>query len=116
MRLLVCGGREYADRDFVFRVLDAVNRKRPISVLMHGACPTGADKFADDWLKARGIEPLRFPADWRKYGRAAGPIRNKQMRDEGRPDGAVAFPGNDGTAGMVAMLREIGIEPWFPAG
>lgn len=114
MRLLVCGGRSYKDKEMVFRVLDACHAKRPVALLIHGDCPTGADRFADDWAKARSVKIKSFPADWEKMGRAAGPVRNKQMRDEGRPDGAVAFPGGVGTAGMVKLLNEHLIKVWEP--
>ncbi len=40
-----------------------------------------------------GIPVMTFPADREKHGRAAGPIRNKQMLEEGKPDLVAAFPG-----------------------
>ena len=49
----------------------------------------------------RKIDVLWFDADWQKYGRAAGPIRNKQMLDEGSPDLVIAFAGGRGTENMV---------------
>jgi hypothetical protein len=47
-------------------------------------------------------------ADWRKYGAAAGPIRNQRML-EGPPDIVVAFAGGKGTADMVQRARAAGI-------
>ncbi|MEM9912925.1 MAG: hypothetical protein AAF922_19365 [Pseudomonadota bacterium] len=43
-------------------------------------------------------------------GRAAGPIRNKEMLDEGCPDLVVAFPGGRGTANMVKQAQAAGVE------
>lgn len=55
-----------------------------------------------------------FPADWKRYGKAAGPIRNQQMIDEGKPDLVLAFHENinesRGTKDMVARARGIGIK------
>jgi hypothetical protein len=51
----------------------------------------------------------RYRADWAKHGRAAGPIRNKQMLEEGKPDLVVAFPGGQGTANMMSQVREAGV-------
>jgi hypothetical protein len=51
-----------------------------------------------------------YPADWAKHGRAASPIRNQQMLDEGRPNLVVAFPGGRGTADMVRRARSAGVE------
>ncbi len=51
-----------------------------------------------------------FHAEWMKYGKAAGPIRNARMLAEGKPDLVVAFPGGRGTADMLRRVREAGIE------
>ncbi len=51
-----------------------------------------------------------IPADWDKFGKGAGPIRNQQMIDEGKPDLVVAFPGGTGTADMVKRAKKHGIE------
>ena len=50
-----------------------------------------------------------YPADWDKHGKAAGPIRNKQMIDEGKPDLVIAFPGGRGTAGAVRLAKFAGV-------
>jgi len=50
-----------------------------------------------------------FLANWRTHGKAAGPIRNQQMLDEGRPHLVVAFPGGTGTADMVRRAKAAGV-------
>jgi hypothetical protein len=50
-----------------------------------------------------------FPADWEKYGKAAGPIRNQQILVEGKPDLVVAFQGGRGTANMVSRAQQAGV-------
>lgn len=102
MRVLVCGGREFRDRNRVFAVLDALTP--PVSTVIHGAA-RGADALADEWARARGVPVERFPADWTRHERAAGPLRNARMLTEGRPDRIVAFPGGRGTADMLARGR-----------
>jgi hypothetical protein len=109
MKILVCGGRDFEDRDFVFRVLDDLHKQLGFYTLIHGACPTGADKFADDWAKERGVAAWAFPANWRKHGRAAGPIRNRDMAERTSPDFVVAFPGGAGTRNMIDISAELGI-------
>jgi hypothetical protein len=79
------------------------------SVVIHGACPTGADRWADEWATTSWCPAVTFEADWKAHGRAAGPIRNQQMIDDGRPDLVVAFPGGRGTADMVRRARRAGI-------
>jgi hypothetical protein len=113
VRILVCGGRDYANRNAVFAALDRVAYERGISVIIHGAA-RGADTLAADWAKARNVPALPFPAEWALHGKAAGPIRNQRMLDEGRPDGVVAFPGGNGTADMVRRAEDAGIKVWKP--
>ena len=59
---------------------------------------------------SHNIECLTFPADWKTYGRAAGPLRNARMIAEGKPDLVLAFPGGRGTADMTRKARAAGVE------
>jgi len=117
IRLLVCGGRNYTDRDAVFRVLDRVHAEKGISVLIHGAA-TGADALAGKWAVERGVDLTVFPATWRKADgsrdNGAGSIRNARMLAEGQPDAVVAFPGGGGTANMIDQARKAGVPVWQP--
>lgn len=106
MRLLVCGGRHYSDRDLVWRMLDGLHKKYGIKVIIEGRCPFGgADLHAQTWAETRGVENLGFPM----VGRA-GPARNSKMLVEGKPTHCLAFPGGSGTADMtrkaIAALGE----------
>lgn len=119
IRLLVCGGRDYADQNAVFRILDRVHAEIGIAVLIHGAA-RGADTLAGEWAVARGVTPLPFPAVWRLPSGvriySAGPARNARMLAEGKPDACVAFPGGTGTADMVRKCRAVGVKVWQPLG
>lgn len=112
MRLLVCGGRDYAEKDFLYGVLDGW-MFRPITVIIHGAA-RGADSLAGQWARDRGIEENAFPADWKKHGKSAGPIRNQRMLVEGRPDMVCAFPGGRGTCHMKEMASKAKVVVWEP--
>lgn len=104
-RVLVCGGRDYADYWTVVEVLDGLHRADPIDCIIQGGA-LGADRFAREWAVRNKVPHEEFPADWKRYGRAAGPLRNGDMLCRGRPDLVVAFPGGAGTAGMVALSRK----------
>ncbi len=91
MRLLVCGGRDNTDGELLFERLDQLHAVMPVTVLIEGGAH-GADELAAQWAEARGVQRLRFPAAWKKFGRSAGPRRNHQMLVEGMPDLVVAFP------------------------
>ena len=107
-RVIVCGGRGYADRDRVFAVLDELHAELPIAVVAHGDAP-GADRLATEWALRRGTLTSAYIAQWERDGRAAGPIRNQRMLVEAKPDLVVAFPGNRGTADMVRRAKAAGV-------
>ncbi len=79
-----------------------------ITIIAGGA--TGVDSVAADFAVVNYCQLEKYPADWNKYGKRAGYIRNKQMLDEGRPDLVVAFPGGKGTDMMVDMATKAGIK------
>jgi hypothetical protein len=110
MRVLVCGGRDFANRNYLFTVLGEVHDlERPITCIIHGGAP-GADALAGQWADWRDVPSQKFAADWKAHGRAAGPIRNQIMLDEGRPDIVIAFEGGRGTADMVRRAKAAGIK------
>lgn len=106
MRVLVCGGREYADAHKVRAVLDGLEA-RPSYIIEGGA--RGADRLAKAWAHMTGIRVLTYPAKWDVYGRRAGYLRNREMLEHGCPDLVVAFPGGRGTADMVRQARAAGV-------
>ena len=72
----------------------------------------GADRLAGKWADLKGIGKAVYPADWDKYGKKAGPIRNKQMLDEGKPDCVIAFltKNSRGTRNMVSQADKAGVK------
>lgn len=122
MRVLVCGGRDFNDweyfRDEMEKIaLDRFPRTEPDEygnylyavTIIHGAA-RGADTLAGQWAVINWCPFEEYPADWKTYGKRAGYLRNKQMLEEGRPDLVIAFPGGKGTANMVKLAEEAGIE------
>ena len=107
-RVLVCGGRDFSDRQLAYRALDNLHKAEGIGCVIEGHA-RGADRIAGYWARRKGIENRKFPADWDRDGKAAGPIRNQRMLDEGKPDLVVAFPGGRGTADMVKRARAAGV-------
>lgn len=108
MRVLVCGGRDYGDRRSVYSELDRLYAQHPIVLIAGGA--RGVDNLAADWAAARSVPKMIYNADWERHGKAAGPIRNQRMIDEGKPDLVVAFPGGRGTADMVKRAKAADIK------
>lgn len=108
MKVLVTGGRDYADVQTLERVLDEIDDKTRIDVVIHGDY-RGADKMADKWAIERGIHVFRCPTLWHYYDEAAGPRRNAAML-LAVPDLVVAFPGGEGTARMVRLAKRAGVK------
>lgn len=126
MRVLVTGGRDFNDYAAMRAALDNMHAAegtiaaQPISLIIHGACGCdanepfsckleflrGADALADRWARENGIPVKRMPAEWTRLERAAGPVRNQKMLDEGKPDLVIAFPGGKGTAGMIKLANK----------
>ncbi len=105
MIVLVCGSRTFSDQALVNRILDEVHP----SVVVHGDA-SGADRLAKRWALANAVPQRAYPAEWSKYGRRAGPLRNQRMIDSEPLLGlGVAFPGGVGTADMVRRLEAAGI-------
>ena len=109
MVVLVCGSRFYSDYARVYQYLKSLEW---VSQVVAGGC-RGADALAVRAAKACGYPFREFPADWRKFGKAAGPIRNQRMLDEGKPDLVLAFHENPdeskGTKDMIRRARRQGI-------
>ena len=59
--------------------------------------------------RARDVACTPQPADWKRYGRGAGPARNQAMLVEFNPQLLVAFPGGKGTADMVRRAQKAGV-------
>jgi hypothetical protein len=91
-RLLVGGGRDFADVSFLFKTLDELHRQHRFTDLVQGGA-RGADALAKDWARTHpDIKHVEMKADWKRYDPAAGPMRNQRMLDW-RPDLVVAFAG-----------------------
>lgn len=121
-KILVCGGRDFSDYNKLSHILDALCLERgwttppstdgnwlPDVIVISGKA-RGADTLAIDWAAVNWCEVWEYPADWQRCGKSAGYIRNKQMLQEGKPTLVVAFPGGRGTANMVTIAEQEGIE------
>lgn len=110
MRVLICGDRNYTAAWRIRQVL----LNPDITTVIEGGCPTGADYLAHLIANELGIKVEEYPADWRRYGKAAGPIRNKRMLDESKPDLVYAFHNNisksKGTKNMMEQVQSRGLE------
>lgn len=108
-RVLVCGSRDWRNRESIRAELQKLPSH---TVIIHGGC-RGADRLAGEIADELGLKVLPFPADWDQYGLAAGPIRNQQMLDDGKPHRVLAFhpdiQRSRGTKDLAKRARRVGV-------
>lgn len=109
MRILVCGHREFDDWNLLCLTLGSYASSD--NTIIEGEAK-GADFLARVWSKWQGVPYEAYPADWKTYGKKAGPIRNAQMLKEGKPDLVIAFlaKGSVGTKDMINQSLKAGVE------
>lgn len=117
MRILVCGSRSYKDystiRDKIaLHMAHCLESGDDIEYIIEGEAK-GADILARKAAEYLNIPVMKFPADWEKYGKRAGMLRNAQMLYEGQPDVVLAFNKGPtltrGTSDMVKRAERVGI-------
>lgn len=112
LRVLVTGDRKWTDEAMVHEQLQHYFDWRNELIVIEGCAP-GADRAACRWT-GMPHEHLHYPADWNRYKKGAGPIRNRQMLTEGRPNLVLAFHddlygGSRGTLDMVTISLAAGV-------
>jgi hypothetical protein len=103
LKLIIAGGRSYKLTEADTDRLDALDG---VTEVVSG-CAAGVDRDGEAWAERKGIPVRRFPADWKRYGRGAGPVRNREMA--AYADAVALFPGKRGTESMFEEARKAGI-------
>lgn len=128
LSIIVCGGRAFHDRAFVFQTLDTILQAYRDVAVIHGGAP-GADTLADRWAHAANVNPpkgctcampLAVPP-LESDGERRNLIRNAKMlgillarRAPGHKIGVVAFPGGSGTRHMSEIAFRAGVKVLEP--
>ena len=115
-RVLVCGARDWTDRNMIADTLQSIAlraaKRGAILEIVHGDAP-GADRLAGEVGAQIGAIVRTMPAEWSSFGRAAGPIRNRAMLQQLRPEIVLAFHDHidrsRGTADMVRAATRAGV-------
>lgn len=109
--LLIAGGRDFSNYDLLARrcaayIAENCGVQEP--TILSG-CASGADSLGEQFAMEYQLQCRFFPAQWEKFGRAAGPMRNRQMAQVA--DGAVVFwdGRSRGTRSMIGYLRQMGV-------
>lgn len=110
MRVLICGDRNWNDYAAVREVVATF----PLDTVVIEGEARGADSMARDAANERGLTVIGVPALWERFGRAAGPIRNRAMLTHCHPDLVIYFHHNlaasKGTRDMTELARKGGLQ------
>lgn len=80
MKVIIAGSRSIVDYKLVKKYLDELKDKIEVTTIVSGRA-RGVDSLGEKYAKENNINLELFPANWNLHGKAAGPIRNKQMGD-----------------------------------
>lgn len=107
MKVIIAGGRDINDYELLKSVIGhAIKSGFVIDTVISGGA-RGVDKMGERWAAENGKLLQVFPADWNKFGKAAGPIRNIEMSKVA--DGLIAIrkDGSKGTAHMISVMEKL---------
>jgi hypothetical protein len=113
MRLLIAGSRDISDYNVLQEHINHVLKDipRPVTEVISGTA-RGVDRLGEQWATNFNIPIRKMPADWDKYQKAAGMIRNRDMA-ELCDCAVIVWDGKSrGTMGMISELKRLG-KPYY---
>ena len=109
IRCIVCGGRDFNKSDLLDRALNYYLNKYPRVEIVSGHA-RGADALGETYAICHNRPCRTFPADWNKYGKRAGYIRNKQMLDYAVQETPFVIAFWDGKSRGTKMMIDLAVE------
>ncbi len=112
-RIIIAGTRDFNDYELLKKTCDRYLAGKAESgeeiVIVSGGAP-GADALGARYARERGLRVLHYPAQWGKYGRKAGPMRNTEMAENA--DALLAFwdGKSRGTGNMIQKAEKRGLK------
>ena len=109
-RVVIAGSRDYTDyaqaKAYIDYCIVNIRKENKIIILSGGA--RGADTLGERYAQENGLAVERYPADWDRYGKSAGPRRNRQMAEA--CDYVICFWDGQsrGTKSMIDLAKERG--------
>lgn len=107
MKTIIAGSRGFSDYQALCDVMNHLDWK-PTTVI--SGCARGVDILGEQWAIENNIPVERYPADWKKYGRSAGPIRNRQMAENAEALVAFLSQKSRGTRDMISQAQKHGLK------
>ena len=106
MKVIIAGGRDVTNYELLLEAI-AESEYHISEVICGGA--SGADALGERWARENGVPVEKWDADWKKYGNAAGPIRNRQMAKRGHALIALWDGKSRGTKNMIEEATKLNL-------
>ena len=104
--MIIAGSRDFCDILSGWTFIDTIHENHPITEVVCGMAK-GGDTCGKFWGQKHNIPVKEFPANWKKFGQAAGPIRNKEMAVYA--DAAIVIHGGSrGSLNMIQQMKKLG--------
>lgn len=104
MRIIIAGSRTVTEND-VIKALRCCSWIGFTTAVVSGTA-IGADFYGEKWAENHHIDIHKFPADWKKYGKRAGYIRNKMMAENAEGLIAIWDGKSQGTYNMIELANQ----------
>lgn len=110
IRLIIAGGRDFKNYVLLKEKVDEFIDGQEGVTIVSGKEPHGADKLGEDYAIERGLTVVEYRPNWKKFGRAAGPIRNKEMAQNA--DALVVFWDGEsrGSESMIKYAKQYNLD------
>jgi len=119
MRLIIAGDRKYSNRSKLYNEVDkfilSLVKDETEEIELIGGGAKGADELGEEYAIEFEFDYRTFKADWDAHGKAAGPIRNREMAEytSQAPDkicACIVFDGGGpGSANMIKTAKAFGL-------
>lgn len=116
-KIIIAGGRDFSDYQVLEKFCDDCisniaqkNMEQNVDITILSGTAKGADQLGEQYAANRGYNIKRFPPDWNKHGKAAGPIRNREMAEYANSLIAFWDRKSSGTKNMIAEALKRNLE------
>ena len=107
MKVIIAGSRTFTDGAALAMAISAANFS--ITQIVSGGAK-GVDRLGENYANDNGLQIKRFAPDWKRFGRAAGPIRNRHMAEYADALIAMWDGQSRGTKSMISEARKNGLK------
>lgn len=112
MKTIIAGTRDATDYSLIE---ESVKQSGFLITEVVSGCARGIDTLGEQWAQNNGIPVKRFPADWNRFKKSAGPIRNQQMAEYSEALIAIPSPTSRGTVDMINRARKLNLKVFIYA-